>query len=73
MKTLITISLDHESGEARLTPRSKAIVEQMVETASLADYDQLSDVFNVFRDAFERLQIKYDAALARRGYHRRGE
>jgi hypothetical protein len=59
MRTYITISLDDQNGEADLTPASKDVVETMVSRGDLLDYDQLSDIFHIFRDAFERVDGTY--------------
>jgi hypothetical protein len=60
MKINITFSLDLDDGQARLTPRSEKILDQMVERADLLDYDLVMDMYNIIDYAFQVLQGNYD-------------
>ena len=60
MKINITFSLDLDDGQARLTPRSEQILDQMVDRADLLDYDLMMDMYNIIDYAFQSLQGNYD-------------
>lgn len=70
MRQYITISMSLSGGEAELTPQSQEIISEMVQRASLLDYDLLSDIHFIFEKAFKDMEIKYhknwDAWLADR-------
>jgi hypothetical protein len=59
MRRYIKISLDDDNGDANLTPSSNAFIEEMTGRGDLLDYDQLSDMFHIFREAFEQVHGAY--------------
>jgi len=59
MKINITFSLNLDTGEAKLTPRSEHILEEMVARADLLDYDLVMDMHGILHYAFESLQGNY--------------
>jgi hypothetical protein len=63
MREYITISVSYDSGEANLTPRSQAIIDNMIHEADLLDYDLLSDMRYIFLNAFDDMEINYHAKL----------
>ena len=63
MREYITISISLWSGEANLTPKSQAIIDAMIESADLLDYDLLSDMRYIFLNAFEDIKVNYHAKL----------
>jgi hypothetical protein len=63
MRQYITISLDIYNGEADLTPKSQAIIDEMINEADLLDYDLLSDVHNIFQQAFDDMAANYHEKL----------
>jgi hypothetical protein len=63
MRQYITISLDIYNGEADLTPRSRVIIDEMIQEADLLDYDLLSDMQDIFILAFDDMAVNYHAKL----------
>jgi hypothetical protein len=63
MRQYITISLDIYNGEADLTPRSRVIIDEMIQEADLLDYDLLSDMQDIFILAFDDMAVNYYAKL----------
>jgi hypothetical protein len=62
MRDYLTISINVDSGEADLTSASREYIDAMIESADLWDYDVLSDMANIFTNAFEACRTKYDDA-----------
>jgi len=63
MREYINISISYDSGEANLTPRSQAIIDEMIHQADLIDYDLLSDMRYIFLHAFDDMEVNYRAKL----------
>jgi hypothetical protein len=63
MRQHITISLDIYNGEANLTPKSQAIIDEMINEADLLDYDLLSDMHSIFQQAFDDMAANYHEKL----------
>jgi hypothetical protein len=63
MRQHITISLDIYNGEANLTPKSQAIIDEMIHEADLLDYDLLSDMHDIFQQAFDNMAANYHEKL----------
>jgi hypothetical protein len=59
MRQYITISLDIYNGEAKLTPKSQEIINQMIENRNLRNFQLMDDMRNIFFNAFERIQTEY--------------
>ena len=59
MREHLKISMSLSDGEAELTPKSQEIINQMIQRASLLDYDLLSDIHHIFKNAFEDMEIQY--------------
>ena len=63
MRQYITISLDIYNGEADLTPKSRVIIDEMIQEAAVLDYDLLSDMQDIFMLAFDDMAVNYYAKL----------
>jgi hypothetical protein len=55
----LTIKINLDNGEAELTPKSQASINEMIKKADLLDYDLLSDMHFIFKNAFEDMEIQY--------------
>ena len=55
----LTIKINLANGEAELTPRSQASINEMIKKADLLDYHLLSDMHFIFKNAFEDMEIQY--------------
>ena len=55
----LTIKINLDNGEAELTPKSQASINEMIKKANLLDYDLLSDMHFIFKNAFEDMEIQY--------------